>query len=77
MQVSTDELKRWIPRGDIVARDLYNLGFRGDRAHCPCPQKHTGGDRDRSLRYDRSKERFRRTPYTLRGTKRAVEVVAQ
>jgi uncharacterized protein (DUF927 family) len=51
-------LKRRIPDVARVASDLYGIEFRNGVARCPFPGKHSHGDRDPSLRYDRKKDRI-------------------
>ena len=52
------ELKRRVPDLAVVARDLYQVEFRKDIAHCPFPENHSHGDRDPSLRFDKRKNRL-------------------
>jgi hypothetical protein len=56
--MSAVELKRRIPDVAAVARDLYQIEFRKDTAHCPFPENHSHGDHDPSLRHDRKKNRL-------------------
>ena len=56
-RVNADELKRQIPDVARVACDLYGIEFTRNIAHCPFPENHNNGDRNPSLRYDKSKNR--------------------
>ena len=56
-RLTAAELKRRIPDVARVALDLYGIEFRKGVARCPFSDKHSHGDRDPSLRYDRKKRR--------------------
>jgi hypothetical protein len=56
--MTTDELRPHIPTVDVVAHDLYGINFKNGCAQCVFPDRHTHGDRDHSLRYDRPKDRI-------------------
>src|ERR1700683_869682 len=57
-RTTADELKSRIPDAMCVARDLYGIEFRKGVGRCPFPEAHNNGDKNPSLRYDRSKKRL-------------------
>jgi putative DNA primase/helicase len=57
-RMSAAELKRRIPDVAAVANDIYHIEFRKDVGRCPFPERHSHGDRDPSLRFDRKKNRL-------------------
>jgi hypothetical protein len=56
--LNAEAVKPHLPSLDAVALDLYGINFQRDQGHCPFPDRHNHGDRDKSLRFDRHKDRI-------------------
>jgi hypothetical protein len=54
----TDQLRHQIPAPDIIATDLYSIDWRNNQARCPRGDRHQNGDKNPSLRYDKTKQRI-------------------